>query len=134
MFSLAPLGLIFLTALAIRWSYRHRPELRLKSGEARAEARLVLLGTYRVYTWLVLITLGFGVAAAALGTDGPWWLSALTVLFGILQVMTAHAIYWRLGYDWRRWIFALAHLTIMFGLSEYLFAIRHDLSRFIERP
>lgn len=129
---LAPLGLIFLTALAIRWSYRHRPELRLKPGESRAEARLVLLGTYRVYTWLVLVTLLLGIATTILGLEGPWWLSALTVLLGLFQVMTAQAIYFRLGYDWRRWIFAVAHLTVMFGLSEYLFAIRHDLSRFVE--
>lgn len=131
---LAPLGLIFLTALAIRWSYRHRPELRLKPGETRAEARLVLLGTYRIYTWLVLVTLLAGIGATILGMEGPWWLSALTVLFALLQVVAAQVIYFRLGYDWRRWVFAVAHLTVMFGLSEYLFAIRHDLSRFVDEP
>jgi|GEM_PF-6087136 len=134
-----PLGLIILVLLAAafgaRFRYRKPIQPRLKPGESPAEARLILLGTYRIYSWLVLCVVVTAVVGVVTNdrVDGlPLWYQIGLSLLGVALLLVANALYWRLGYDRRRWIFVAGHLTGAFCLAEYLWALRTDVESYMK--
>lgn len=117
----------FLGLFVFRVTYRRAPRLRLKPGESEAEARLILQGTYRVYTWLTWLMVVSNVLlyfnrALVWSTVG----AVHAVLF-VLWLVLARAIYWRLSYDWRTAVFLVGHVTMLFAISEVLYALPLDL-------
>src|SRR4051794_40317941 len=122
------LGLMVMaTGYATRFSYRQRPRPRRKAGESDAEAHVILLGTFRVYSWLIWINvLAVPLYFMPLMWFEPLYLLVLALAF-IAMILTARALYWRLGYDSRRTLLVLAHLSGIFIFSEYFFALRGDV-------
>ena len=123
--------LVLAAAFGARLSYRVRPVPRRKAGESEAEARTILLGTYRIYTWLVwvvAVTTLVGYATGQMAYLQPGWYQGLLAVTGVLLLWVSAALYWRLGYDWRRWLFVLGHLTGAFCIAEYLWALRRDVA------
>jgi hypothetical protein len=131
---LAPVLLVLILAFGARFLCRTQPQPRRKPRESEAEARVILLGTYRVYTWLVLLV-ALSVAVGWLTGEQPdslpAWYGVILAAVGSALLAVSHALYWRLGYDRRRWLFVLGHLTGAFCLAEYLWALRRDMEKYL---
>lgn len=124
---------LFVVALTVRAVSRTRPLPRRKTGEPDAEARLITLGTYRAYTWLAVITVGLGLLELWMAkTAVPTWLAVLTAVSRGAVMLLALSLYWRLGYDNRRWLFVAGHLSGLFIAAEFLFALRQDIAHFMD--
>lgn len=127
---------LFVLALSVRLRIRVRPSPQGRPGESPQEAHLLLLGTYRLYTWLVWANLGVTVLGI-LGGDQirgslGFLIPAVAVNLALLKV--AHALYWRLGYDGAsRLIFTVAHLSGLCAVTEYFMAISSDIAAYIEK-
>lgn len=121
-------GLMLMAAgFATRFSCRQRPLPRRKAGESEAEAHIILLGTFRVYSWLIWINvLAVPLYFLPLGWFGPVY-QAILILAFIATILITRALYWRLGYDSRRVFLVLGHLSGIFILSEYFFAVQGDV-------
>lgn len=118
-----------------RFTYRQPLKPRTKPGEGPAEARVMLLGTYRVYTWLIWLVVAasfLSLVSEKVTVTLPLWANAILLLGWGALLCLAHALYWRLGYDWRRWIFVAGHLTGVFCFAEYLWAFRRDIQAFLD--
>ena len=112
------LTVIFLAAVVTRGRTPSPGILRLKPGEAEAEGKLILLGTYRLYSWLALVIVLSGLIVLPIrGLIGTWLVWADGAL-AVMEAVLAHALYWRLGYGPKRWLFALAHVSGLFALME----------------
>lgn len=122
------LVVLFTWALWVRRTLRDRkPTLRTKSGESRQEASLILLGTYRVYSWTLAAAVGAVMVRGILGEYAPWWLPPAGAACGILMLILARAVYWRLGYSEGRLILVLGHLSGLFALGECLYVLSHEV-------
>lgn len=119
---------LFLAAYGVRMTYKQRPAPRQKAGESAAETRVIVLGTFRVYTWLVWLSVALGIfGLLAPGFDG---FDIAALISGAILMLVAHALYWRLGYDSRRWLFVIAHLSGAFAIAELSYALQHDIRSF----
>jgi hypothetical protein len=130
----APVLLLLALSFGARLFYREPPHPRKKPGETDAEARVILLGTYRVYTWLVLlvaISVIVGWFSGQRADALPLWYQVPLMIAGLSLLLVSHALYWRLGYDRRRWLFVLGHLTGAFCIAEYLWALRRDMEAYL---
>jgi hypothetical protein len=117
-------------AMVTRLSYGKRPAPKRKPGETESEAEVILLGTFRVYSWLVWLTLSAFMVGLLTDWMMPAWYWLLFLVLTVVLLILAHALYWRLGYDHRRWIFVWAHLSGVFVLTEYLYALRADVQAY----
>lgn len=103
--------------------------LRQKAGESEGEARLILLGTFRMYSWLVpLVVVGSLIILPTPGELGRI-LAYGDGALAIMMALQAHALYWRLGYGTKRWLFAVAHLTGLFALMELYGPLGREATR-----
>lgn len=118
---------LLVAAPATRGAFRgQRPILRTKPGESPAEAKVILLGSFRFYSW----AMGAAVSAWVLQRIGEFDSVFLTLLgLGsfLAMLLLSNAMYWRLGYDRRRWLMALCHVSALFALFEYYVGLRRDL-------
>ncbi|HYG57553.1 MAG TPA: hypothetical protein VD902_05745 [Symbiobacteriaceae bacterium] len=109
---------------------------RLKPGETEAEARMILLGTYRVYTWLAVVAIlptAYRLATGDSLTDLiHWYLWAELVLLAFRLVLAA-SLYWRLGYDGRRRLFILGQVSGLFCLAEAFWPLRMDIQAYLQK-
>ncbi len=97
---------------------------------------MLLLGTYRIYSWLFWANLGVSVLGLMGGEQirTSLWFGIPAVLVTVLFLWVVHALYWRLGYDSpRRLIFVLGHLSVLFALSEYFMAISADMFAYMDK-
>lgn len=127
---------LLVAALAVRRGIRERPRPRRIAGENPAEFRVMVLGGYRLYSWLVwlavvLNVLGVGLRQSYI-TPAPWysWLALLS--FGIVLILAAR-VYWRLGYDSRRWWLVLGHVSLFFGLLELYGPLKSDIESYLDK-
>ena len=112
------LTIVFVAAVLTRGRTPIPGVLRQKPGESEAEARLILLGTYRFYSWLVPVVVVGALIVLPIRGQAGIWLTRADGALAIVVMILAHALYWRLGYGGRRWLFALAHLSGLFALLE----------------
>jgi hypothetical protein len=131
-----PFTMLVLLAAAFgaRLSYREPPVPRTKPGESPAEAHIMLLGAFRIYTWLVWVvaaTMVVGYATGVMAYSMPRWYQLLLIATGVALLSASNSLYWRLGYDWRRYLFVLGHLSGAFCVAEYLWALRRDVESYI---
>lgn len=98
----------------------HRAVIRTKPGESPAEAKLILLGTFRIYTWAMALTALIWLVriTGALPQD-EHALRMATAVGTIITLSLSGPIYWRLGYDWRMSLMIIGHQSILFPLTEY---------------
>ncbi|HYG59640.1 MAG TPA: hypothetical protein VD902_16370 [Symbiobacteriaceae bacterium] len=116
---LIPVLVLMIAALVARGTLAdYKPRLRTKSGESPAEARTILLGTYRVYMWVLRFSVVEVLLHRLVGKDFPAFLVWAGAAGGAIVLILAHAVYWRLGYDGRRWLLVLGHLSGLVGLME----------------
>jgi hypothetical protein len=115
-------------AFTTRSSYGRELTPRRKPGEQEAEAKLILLGTYRVYTWSVWISVVTAVIGLVSQWHAPGWVRWPAVGANVLELGLAHALYWRLGYDWRRWLLIAGHFSGVVALAECYYAITLDIA------
>lgn len=128
--ALATLVLFVVGAIA-RFGPRPEPTLRRKPGESEQKARLILAATYRIYSWVVVLSLGF---SALQFTDGSQVSSFMVWHAGLtlgLALVLAHAIYWRLNYGSRRWWLLLGHFSPLFALTEVFWGLREEVHPFL---
>lgn len=111
------LVVLFVVAILTRLRTPRPNLLRQKPGESESEARLILLGTYRFYSWTLLAAVVLAILLPVGDRIGSW-LGELMAVVGIAVMLMSHAVYWRLGYGWQRVIFALGHASVLFGLME----------------
>jgi hypothetical protein len=121
----------FCTGMRLRG--RRSRTLRLKSGESLAEARLLLTGTFRVYSWFgwVNLTMILGDLLARVAGDSapplrPWYV-AVHLLVLTIQALLAHALYWRLGFGRERITYMLCHFSGIFVFVELLLAMPREI-------
>lgn len=134
-------ALILLTMMLLPFVVRLTPMgsrtyPRLKPGESEAEAGVILLGTYRVYTYLavlaVLPTAYRLVTGENLLIPGSWYRWADILLLGLRMVL-AWSLYWRLGYGGRRVLFVLGQVSGLFCLAEAFWPLRLDINLYLQR-
>jgi hypothetical protein len=133
---LAPVVLVLLIASFGARFFTRAPVVgvRMKPGESLAEAHTILLGTFRVYSWLVWFVMATVVVGVITGNRAdalPVWYQVLLTIGSAALLVVAHALYWRLGYDRRRWLFVLGHLSGAFCLAEYFWALRRDMEAYL---
>ncbi|HWI64750.1 MAG TPA: hypothetical protein VNT75_23220 [Symbiobacteriaceae bacterium] len=109
---------------------------RRKPGESPEEVRVILLGTYRVYTYLAVIAAAPTAYRLATGESlidpGSWYRWVDLVLLAI-RVVLAWSLYWRLGYGGRRWLFVLGQVSGLFCLAEAFWPLRLDVQAYLQR-
>lgn len=129
--SIVLLAVVLTTLIAALWArgtlVGRKPSLRSRPGESEKEARLLLLGTYRAYTWALWITVVGAVISRLHWLGEPAWMHWLSIISGIALLPLAHALYWRLGYDSRRWVMVLGHLSGLFGLTECYAVLQREV-------
>lgn len=113
-----------LLMMIIRMRVRQVPTLRLKPNEEAKEAGVITLGAYRLYTWLVWAQV-LWLVISLMGGELPAWLWVPTL---VGQLLLAHAIYWRLGFGWVRWLLVFANISAVVGLAEAYFFFRQELA------
>ncbi|HYF77977.1 MAG TPA: hypothetical protein VD973_12630 [Symbiobacteriaceae bacterium] len=109
---------------------------RLKPEEAESEAAVILLGSYRIYTYLAVLavipTAYRLLTGENLMVPGAWYRWIDVVLLG-LRVVVAWSLYWRLGYGARRWLFVLGQVSGLFCLAEAFWPLRLDINLYLQR-
>jgi hypothetical protein len=113
-----------LLEMIVRMVVRHEPRLRLKPGEKEAEASLLTLGSYRIYTWLIWVQVLFWILQM-IGRPAPLWLSGPLLA---AELLLAHAVYWRLGFGWSRFFLVLGHISGVVALTEAYYFLRIELA------
>lgn len=135
------LPLLFLGVLMLPFIVRlvpmdARSYPRLKPGESEAEARVILLGTYRVYTYLAVVAAIPTAYRLATGENllapGGWLRWVDVALLGA-RVVLGWSLYWRLGYGARRWLFVLGQVSGLFCLAEAFWPLRIDIQSYLQR-
>ncbi|MDF2630114.1 MAG: hypothetical protein K0R39_3945 [Symbiobacteriaceae bacterium] len=109
---------------------------RVKPGEAESEAQVIMLGTYRIYTYLAVLAVIPTAYRLATGENlmvpSGWYQWIDMVLLG-LRVVLAWSLYWRLGYGGRRWLFILGQISGLFCLAEAFWPLRMDINLYLQR-
>lgn len=126
---------LFLAGLYVRQSIRQRPRPRQAPGELDAETHVMILAAFRLHSWVLGLNTAvwaFGIALRADLRPIPGWLVTVGFITFVLLILTARRLYWRLGYDDRRWFLLLAHLSPPFWYYEYHTALRPDIEAYLE--
>lgn len=109
---------------------------RRKPGESASEVRVILLGTYRIYTWLAVIAAvptAYRLATGESLLDLSGWYQWVELGLLLLRGAVAWALYWRLGYGGRRWLFVLGQVSGLFCLAEAFWPLRMDVQAYLQR-
>lgn len=109
---------------------------RCKPGETEDEARVILLGTYRVYTYLAVLAAIPTAYRLATGENlvGPaGWLRWVDIALLGARVLLGWSLYWRLGYGARRWLFVVGQISGLFCLAEAFWPLRLDVQSYLVR-
>lgn len=109
---------------------------RTKAGETPDEVRVILLGTYRVYTWLAVLAALPTAWRLATGENLLEPLGAfrwVDLAFLAIRMALAWSLYWRLGYGGRRWLFVIGQISGLFCLAEAFWPLRLDIQAYLQR-
>ena len=120
--------ILFTAAFSVRGATdKRRPQLRVKPGESPEEAKLVLRGTYRVWTWAMWTVVGEVVISRLMGLGFLPVLRWVGAVAAVLILALSHALYRRLGYGAWRWILVTGHLSGLFALGECFYVLRREV-------
>ncbi|HYF92709.1 MAG TPA: hypothetical protein VD969_10750 [Symbiobacteriaceae bacterium] len=109
---------------------------RRKPGERDEEVRVIVLGTYRVYSWLAVIAAAPTAYRLATGVslmDPGGWYQWLDLVLLACRAALAWSLYWRLGYGGRRWFFVIGQVSGLFCLAEAFWPLRLDIQSYLQR-
>ena len=109
---------------------------RVQPGERTEEARVILLGTYRIYTYLAVLAAvptAYRLATGESLMELVFWFRWADLVLWALRTLVAWSLYWRLGYDGRRWLFVLGQVSGLFCLAEAIWPLRLDIQAYLKR-
>lgn len=109
---------------------------RRKPGEGEDEARVIMLGTYRIYTYLAVLSAvptAYRLVTGDSVMELVFWFRWADLALWALRSALAWALYWRLGYDGRRWLFAMGQVSGLFCLAEAFWPLRLDIQAYLQK-
>lgn len=109
---------------------------RVKPGEAESEARVILLGSYRIYTYLAVLAVvptAYRLVTGENLMEPAGWYRWIDMVLLCLRMAVAWALYWRLGYGARRWLFVLGQISGLFCLAEAFWPLRLDINQYLQK-